>query len=73
MSEPAADEPGVSSPIRTSSRMPTVVRPATRRASRIGRRGMVSPDSWSVAVPVMVVGWTMHRNVYPPAGSAGTA
>ena len=33
---------------------------------------MVCRRYWSVAVPVML-GWTMHMNVYVPAGSAGTS
>ena len=50
-----------------------VVTTATSRASRIGpsRHGRALPY-WMVAVPVMVVGWTMHRNLYVPAGRAGT-
>ena len=44
-----------------------------RRAGRAGSGGAASTCAgyWSVAVPVML-GWTMHLNVYSPAGRAGT-
>ena len=41
------------------------------RARRIGRRGVGEPAYSSVAFPV-IDGWTVHMNVYLPAGCGGT-